>query len=95
MEKPLIAMVSTLIGFVFMIVGFAGYVLSPKAGYQAVFVLGLLVLIGCYAFLTLRSRRSSKELASIEKDESLDGYVYYMDGMPEENDATIVDLTRR
>ena len=53
------------------------------------------MLIGCYAFLTLRSRRSSEELASIEKDESLDGYVYYMDGMPEENDATIVDLTRR
>lgn len=95
MEKPLIAMVSTLVGFVLMIVGFAGYVSSPEAMYQAVFVIGLLILIGAYCFLTARNKRASEQLRSIEREESLNGFTYYMDREPERNDATIIDLTRR
>lgn len=95
MEKPLTAMISTLVGFVLMIIGFAGYASSPEALYQAVFVIGLLVLIGSYCFLTARNKKASEQLASIEKEESLNGFTYYMDGEPEDNDATIIDLTRR
>ena len=95
MEKPFAAILSTLVGFVLMIAGSAGYVSTPKVLYQAVFIIGLLALIGGYAFISVRNKASSEQLRSIESRESIDGYVYYMDGEPERNDATIVDLTRR
>ncbi|MDO5853183.1 MAG: hypothetical protein Q4Q62_03850 [Thermoplasmata archaeon] len=95
MEKPRLFLLLTAVGFVVMLAGFAGYVIEPTSACAAVFVAGLAVMAVSYAMLHVANRRTSADIRLIEEDESVNGYVYYMVGEPEENGATITDLTRR
>ncbi len=95
MERPQILMIASLLGFVLMLAGFVGYVMSPSTAYEAVFILGLVVLAASYCLLSIGSRRTAAEFRSELNDEAVNGYVYYMVGGPADNDATITDLTRR
>ena len=95
MERPQVLMIASLLGFVLMLIGFVGYVMNPTTAYEAVFILGLIALAASYGLLSIGNRRVSSELRSELNDEAVNGYVYYMDGEPSDNGATITDLTRR
>ncbi len=95
MERPQVLMIASLSGFVLMLIGFVGYVMNPTTAYEAVFILGLIALAVSYGLLSIGNRRASSELRSELNDEAVNGYVYYMDGEPSDNGATITDLTRR
>ena len=95
MERPKVLMIASLSGFVLMLIGFVGYVMDPATAYEAVFILGLIALAVSYGLLSIGNRRASSELRAELSDEAVNGYVYYMDGEPTDNGATITDLTRR
>ncbi len=95
MERPKVLMIASLSGFALMLIGFVGYVMDPATAYEAVFILGLIALAVSYGLLSIGNRRASSELRSELSDEAVNGYVYYMDGEPTDNGATITDLTRR
>ncbi len=94
MDRAATYLIGAAAGFVIAVAGFAGYVVSPVAAWEGVFVVGLVVAIAFYVLLQLEGRKVADELDAVSEEESRDGYLYYMSGEPEEDGATVVDLTR-
>ena len=95
MKRPPYLQIIPIVGFILMALGFAGYVTDPEYSYESLFILGLIMLIIPYGILVFSSKKASEKLADIQEKESMDGFVYYMDGEPSGNDASITDLTKR
>lgn len=95
MKRTSTAVLASTVGFVLMAAGYVQYVRTCANVYTGVFVLGLAMLIGSYAYLWLSSKRIDAKLAEIAEKEAVDGYVYYMDGEKAPMEATITDLQRK
>lgn len=95
MENARLFLYATVAGILVMLVGFIGYVLSPETVWLALFVVGLAVMILSYFMLHALDRKATHEFRRMEDDEAVNGYLYYMDGEPVDDGATITDLTRR
>ena len=48
-------------GFVLMLIGFIGYVAAPSIAFQAVFILGVVLLTAVYALVSSLGRRAVRE----------------------------------
>ena len=98
MESKYLLLASAL-GFILMLVGFVGYVFSPSAAFEVVFVIGVILLVIGYAMLYLMNRSLSTEVRQNESQEDEDGFFYILDedySAPSApaGDATITDLTK-
>ena len=94
--EPKQLLMASVLGFALMVVGFVGYVFSPGAAFEAVFVVGVVLLILGYAFLYLMNRNLSTEVKEQEAEEDSDGFYYILDEdySAPAGDATVTDLTR-
>ena len=77
--EPKQLLMASVLGFALMVVGFVGYVFSPGAAFEAVFVVGVVLLILGYAFLYLMNRNLSTEVKEQEAEEDSDGFYYILD----------------
>lgn len=95
MESKYLLLASAL-GFILMLVGFVGYVFSPSAAFEVVFVIGVILLVIGYAMLYLMNRSLSTEVRQNESQEDEDGFFYILDEdySAPAGDATIIDLTK-
>ena len=94
MERTSAEAAASAAGFVVMLAGFAGYVASPETAWLALFAVGLIVMVVPYVMLNFENKRSGRRMKEIEDDETVNGYLYYMDGDPSPTDASIADLRR-
>lgn len=87
----------SLAGFVLMLIGTLGYVLSPGIPWEVLFVIGVVCLALGYVMLYLGNRSTTAEARSADEDEDLNGFFYILDEDYSApcGDATIEDLTRR
>lgn len=97
MMEPKYLVLTSLTGFVLMVIGFAGYVISPSAAFQAVFAAGVVLLAAGYILLYLSHRSVVSEVRAEEREEDEKGFFYIMDEdySASVGDTTIEDLTRR
>lgn len=93
MDKSTAGILSCIIGFILMLVGFVGYMNDPANAYTFVCAAGIVILGASYAYLTILGHNITKIAMSIDRDEAENGFIYYMDGAPVDNGATIIDLT--
>lgn len=77
--EPRYLIVATLAGFILMLAGLVGYVVAPGVGYQAVFVVGLVLLVLGYALLYLMNREALIKVRRIEEEEDDSGFFYILD----------------
>ena len=94
MDRMSVSLLIAVAGLAVMVCGFAAYVfVEPSTTWIALFVAGLVVLIAAYLFVQREGRRATAELEAVLKTEAVEGYIYYLDGEPEENGARIEYLT--
>ena len=88
---------AAVVGFVLMLVGFAAYVVSPSVAYQAVFVVGVVLLVAGYAMIYMMNRQVSADVIDMEDDEDRNGFFYILDEdySAPAGDASIEDLSGR
>lgn len=77
--EPRYLIVATLAGFILMLAGLIGYIFSPGVGYQAVFVVGLVLLVLGYALLYWMNREALIKVRRIEDEEEESGFFYILD----------------
>lgn len=95
--EPKYLVVASLVGFVLMVVGFVGYVFDPEVAYQAVFVVGVVLLAIGYALLYLMNRDTMMKVRDVEPDEERSGFFYILDAdySAPVDDVPIIDLRGR
>ena len=95
--EPKHTVMAAVVGFVLMLVGFAAYVVSPSVAYQAVFVVGVVLLVAGYAMIYLMNRQVSADVIDMEDDEDRNGFFYILDEdySAPAGDASIEDLSGR
>lgn len=95
--EPKHTVMAAVVGFVLMLVGFAAYVVSPSVAYQAVFVVGVVLLVAGYAMIYMMNRQVSADVVEMEDDEDRNGFFYILDEdySAPVGDASIEDLSGR
>ena len=95
--EPKHTVMAAVVGFVLMLVGFAAYVVSPSVAYQAVFVVGVVLLVAGYAMIYMMNRQVSADVIDMEDDEDRNGFFYILDEdySAPAGDASIEDLSGR
>ena len=95
--EPKHTVMAAVVGFVLMLVGFAAYVVSPSVAYQAVFVVGVVLLVAGYAMIYMMNRQVSANVIDMEDDEDRNGFFYILDEdySAPAGDASIEDLSGR
>lgn len=95
--EPKHTVMAAVAGFVLMLVGFAAYVVSPSVAYQAVFVVGVVLLVAGYAMIYMMNRQVSADVVEMEDDEDRNGFFYILDEdySAPVGDASIEDLSGR
>lgn len=93
--EPKHTVMAAVVGFVLMLVGFAAYVVSPSVAYQAVFVVGVVLLVAGYAMIYMMNRQVSADVVEMEDDEDRNGFFYILDEdySAPVGDASIEDLS--
>lgn len=84
-------------GFVLMLAGTLGYVISPGTAWEVLFVVGVVLLVIGYLMLYIGNRSTTVEAKKADEDEEVNGFFYILDEDYSApcGDATIEDLTRR
>ena len=95
--EPKHTVMAAVVGFVLMLVGFAAYVVSPSVAYQAIFVVGVVLLVAGYAMIYMMNRQVSADVIDMEDDEDRNGFFYILDEdySAPAGDASIEDLSGR
>lgn len=93
---PKLFLYLSLAGMVLVAAGITAYVLEPGPFKQAVFVIGVLILISNYTLLYLSNSRTCSELKVLQDKADEGGFFYVLDEdyTPFVGDATIIDLTK-
>ena len=70
---------------------------APEEAYEAIFIVGVVLLVLGYALLFLGNARVRSEAEAIDAEEEENGFFYILDDgySSSTGDATIEDLTRR
>lgn len=95
MQRCTMLILTAVLGFVLMAVGFVGYLSDDADPWTWLFIIGAVVLTVSYILVSRGSKKADAELDALYDEQAMEGYVYYMDGEPYEMEATITDLTRR
>ena len=82
------------IGAVVLILSFIAYIKVPNSVFIATFILGLILLLIGYSYLTMGIRASSKRTESLFRQKEEEGYIISLDGKyaDSEEGAEIISL---
>ena len=94
---PRLWAVICLLGFLMMLFGTLLFVFAPEEAYEAIFIVGVVLLVLGYTLLFLGNARVRSEAEAIDAEEEENGFFYILDDCYSSStgDATIEDLTRR
>ncbi len=83
-----------LIGAVVTVAAFLLYVFSPNVVFISMFAVGIVLMVGGYAFMAVRSKQMSRELEERYIQADARGFILSLDGpyIPSNDQATIEEL---
>ena len=87
-------LIGAVLGLILMAASFVAYVITPQTGYTAIFIVGLLLLIGGYVLSFMGNRRNIKAYWAASDEQEANGLflILDVDYVPFEDGAVIEDL---
>ncbi len=92
--EPKIPIITSAVGFILMLAGFVAYVTSPATVYEAVFVIGVVLLTLGYGLVYMGNRSAIAEARRTDAEKG-EGFFYIIDEdySASVGDARIEDLS--
>jgi hypothetical protein len=94
MDRDELVSLLPLIGLIITVSSFLIYIFVPNVAFIALFVLGVIILIGSYVFMSVRISGYHRAIEEREAERYREPYIECLDGeyIPENDYATIEDL---